>query len=338
LNASPGRIVLVTDAWEPQVNGVVRTLKTTVRELERLGQQVMVVEPQAFFRVHCPFTHDIDLALNITPAFVTTCVRPPCRVHICTEGTLGWAFRLFCAYRRIPYTTAYHTKFPEYVHEHTGLPVRWGVGVIRWFHWHSQAIMVATRSLARKLQARGFRPPPKIWSRGVDHALFRPRPKTLPRSKPLALYVGRVAKEKNVEAFLQARNPLEKYVVGDGPGREALMRKYPNVRFVGALHGEKLAEMYCNADVFVFPSLTDTFGLVVIEALSSGVPVACYPVEGPADILDNRPGVGCCDEDLEKAIDQALQTGDAERCVELGRQYSWEACTRQFLSNLVWHK
>jgi glycosyltransferase involved in cell wall biosynthesis len=334
---SPPKIVLVTDAWDPQVNGVVRTLKTTIRELQRLGQEVCVVQPRAFRRLPCPFTHDIDLAWNITPAFVADSIRPPCRVHICTEGPLGWAFRLFCAYRGIPYTTAYHTNFPEYVHEHTGLPVSWGVGVIRWFHWHSQAVMVATASLARKLQSRRFRPQPKLWSRGVDHGLFRPRPKTMPRSRPLALYVGRVAKEKNVEAFLQARNPVEKYVVGDGPEMVALSRKYPEVQFLGALHGHRLADMYSNADVFVFPSLTDTFGLVVIEALSSGVPVASYPVDGPADILGNHAGVGCCHDDLEKAIDGALHSGDPTRCAELGRQYSWESCTRQFLANLVWH-
>jgi glycosyltransferase involved in cell wall biosynthesis len=329
------RIVLATDAWEPQVNGVARTLATTVRELQRLGHEVNVAHPHLFRRVRCPFTSDVELAWSIGVADVRRMVRPPCAVHISTEGPIGLAFRRYCAARGLPFTTAYHTHFPEYLYEHTGVPVAWTARLLRWFHRPSAGIMVATPSLERTLRQRRFTAPIKLWSRGIDRGLFYPRPKTISSDKPIALFVGRVAKEKNIEAFLLARNAVAKIVVGDGPEKEVLGAKYPAVRFTGTLKGEELAQMYANADVFVFPSRTDTFGLVVIEALASGVPVAAYPVPGPADILGGFSDAGHCDENLEMAIDTALRIGKRQACLDLAARYTWEASTRQFLANLT---
>ena len=329
------KIVLATDAWEPQINGVARTLATTVRELNRLGHEVAVVHPGLFRSIRGPFAHDIHLAWNVSSSAVRHFLRKASAVHVSTEGPIGLRVRRHCAVRGVPFTTAYHTHFPEYLNEHTGVPIGWTAGFLRWFHRPSRGVMVATPSLARTLRGRQFTAPFKLWSRGIDRALFHPRPRTLTAGRPVALYVGRVAKEKNVEAFLDAKNDVEKYVVGDGPERGALTAKYPQVHFTGALRGEPLAQMYANADVFVFPSRTDTFGLVVIEALASGVPVAAYPVPGPGDILAGSPDAGCCDENLETAIATALSTGKKQACLDLAARYTWEASTQQFLANLA---
>lgn len=329
------RIILATDAWAPQINGVSRTLQTTVRELRRLGHEVRVAHPALFRTIDCPFTIDVKLALDINWSRVRAFIEPPCAIHISTEGPVGFWFRRVCVANGYPFTTAFHTNFPEYLHTNARIPIRWTAAVQRWFHRPAAAIMCATPTVADKLRSWRFRAPMKLWSRGIDRALFHPRAKTKKHGKPVAVYVGRVAKEKNIEAFLTVRNDIEKYVVGDGPERAALERKYPGVHFTGYLSGEPLAQMYANADVFAFPSRTDTFGLVVIEALACGVPVAAYPVMGPADILGSTPGVGCCDPDLERAIDVALQTGRKEACVELANRYSWETSTRQFVDNLA---
>jgi len=328
-------ITIATDAWAPQVNGVSRTLQTTVRELRRLGHEVQVVHPLLFRHVRCPFTIDVELALDVNWSRVAKFIHRPGAVHISTEGPVGFWFRRYCVARGLPFTTAFHTNFPEYLYENARIPVRFTAAIQRRFHAPAAAIMVATPSVAEKLKGWRFAPPTKPWSRGIDRDLFHPRPKTLTSDRPVAVYVGRVAKEKNIEAFLSLGRALEKYVVGDGPERESLQRRYPNVHFTGTLTGESLGQMYANADVFVFPSRTDTFGLVVIEALACGVPVAAFPVMGPKDILGHAGGVGCCDEDLARAVDVALTTGNPAACVELANCYSWEASTRQFVSNLA---
>jgi glycosyltransferase involved in cell wall biosynthesis len=256
-------------------------------------------------------------------------------IHIATEGPIGLAVRLFCRRRRFFFTTSYHTKFPEYLREMLFLPAGLSYGFMRWFHRRSSAIMVATQSLEKELRQRGFRPPIKRWSRGVDLELFHPRLKNhfeFPR--PILLYVGRVSKEKGIESFLKLDSPGTKVIVGDGPIRERLERQYPQAKFLGYRRGVSLAECYASADLFVFPSKTDTFGLVIIEALASGIPVAAYPVDGPIDIV-TQPNVGSLHDDLGKAVNSALSNSDPKKCEALGRQYTWENCTRQLLGNFV---
>ncbi|MFO1061015.1 MAG: glycosyltransferase family 1 protein [Dongiaceae bacterium] len=327
------RIAIVTDAWLPQVNGVVRTMTRMVEELGRLGHEVRVVSPDLFRSLPCPTYPEIRLALlprrrlgRLLDSF------QPCAVHVSTEGPLGRAARAWCRARGHPFTTAYHTKFPEYVQARAGVPLGLSYAVLRRFHADSAGVMTATPSLRRELAARGFThllP----WSRGVDTGLFRPRDKgflDLPR--PVFLSVGRVAVEKNVEAFLALDLPGSKLVVGDGPQRAELARRYPGAHFAGARHGEDLARHYAASDVFVFPSRTDTFGLVLLEALASGVPVAAYPVPGPLDVVGGA-GVGCLDADLRRAALEALSV-PPERCRDYAVQFSWRRCAEQFLANL----
>jgi glycosyltransferase involved in cell wall biosynthesis len=244
--------------------------------------------------------------------------------------------RLYCVHRGLKFTTSYHTRSPEYLWEMLRLPARLTHGYLRWFHRPAAATMVATPSIEQALRQHGYTGRLVRWSRGVDLKLFHPRPRSLGAAElPVLLYVGRVSVEKNLEAFLGLSIAGTKYVVGDGPARAMLQQKYPVVRFLGELRGEELACAYASADVFVFPSKTDTFGLVILEALASGVPVAAYPAPGPVDIL-TRPEVGALDEDLGKAIATALHRGNAQECVTLAREYTWEKCAHQFHDNLVW--
>lgn len=327
------KIALATDAWFPQVNGVVTTLARTRDELQLLGHEVLVITPEGFRTVPLPSYPEIRLAIlpgrrvaRMLDAFA------PDAIHVATEGTLGLAARAFCLRRGIPYTTAYHTRFPEYVQLRTRLPLKAGYALSRWFHGRAARTMVATPSLRAELETWGFRNLAP-WSRGVDTTLFRPRPR-VPSSdpRPVFLYCGRVAIEKNIEAFLSLDLPGTKVVVGDGPDREMLARKYPDVRFTGYRKGEPLAETIAQADVFVFPSRTDTFGIVLIEAMACGVPVAAFPVPGPMDIVEN--GVtGILSEDLHTAAIQAVNLSRAA-CVTAAVRYTWEASARQFLSNL----
>ncbi len=328
------RILIVTDAWHPQVNGVVRTLQTTKAELEKLGHTVDVIAPDSFRTLPMPTYPEIRLA-----------VRPggklrrmiddlaPDAIHIATEGPLGFAARRYCLNRDIPFTTAYHTRFPEYIRDRVPVPLALSYAIVRRFHGPAHAVMVATPSIEADLKARGFRNI-RRWTRGVDTELFRPRGKApfddLPR--PVFLYVGRVAVEKNIEAFLALDLPGTKVVVGDGPQRAELQAKFPAVRFLGAKHGDDLAAHYAAADVFVFPSRTDTFGLVLLEALACGVPVAAYPVPGPLDVLDGS-SVGILDEDLRAACLKALEV-PAGACRDYALKFSWRASAEQFLSNL----
>jgi glycosyltransferase involved in cell wall biosynthesis len=338
------RIALVTDAWSPQVNGVVRTLQTTMAKLATRGHDVHVIAPDAFRTIPCPSYPEIRLALGCGRA-----VRKrldallPDAIHIATEGPLGWAARRWCIDDERPFTTSFHTRFPDYLAMRTGMPARWFWPAIRAFHAPAKRVMVATDSLARELAQYGLRQTHR-WSRGVDLALFSPtnapHPQLADLPGPILLHVGRVAVEKNVEAFLAAHVPGTKVVVGDGPARAQLERAFPQAIFLGPLHGQALASAYAAADVLVFPSRTDTFGLVMIEALASGVPVAAFPVPGPLDVIGRDGGgrngapIGVLDEDLATAIRGALRVPRAACAIE-AKRYSWDACTDQFFAGLA---
>jgi glycosyltransferase involved in cell wall biosynthesis len=327
------RILIITDAWFPQVNGVVRTFSTTVRELERMGHEVRVVSPGDFPTIPCPTYPEIRLSFWLKPRIwpVMRDFRPTA-VHIAAEGTLGLATRLLCARRRIPFTTSYATHFPDYLHARFRLPRGISFSMLRWFHRPSKGVMVATDTLKRELAAEGFVNLVR-WTRGVDVDLFRPREKSfLKDGRPILMYVGRVAVEKNLEAFLDLDVDGTKYVVGDGPQIEELKRKYSRVRFPGMKHGEELAMHYAAADVFVMPSRTETFGLVMLEALACGVPVAAYPVHGPLDVIGDSPA-GALDENLGLAVKKAL-TIDPNACRAHAMEYSWDKVARKFLKNL----
>ncbi|MDO6416782.1 glycosyltransferase family 1 protein [Sphingomonas sp. BIUV-7] len=341
------RIALVSDAWAPQVNGVVRTLQTTVATLRARGHAVETITPDAFRTIACPTYPEIRLALGCGRAVADRLEQAaPDAVHIATEGSLGWAARRWCLSAGRPFTTSFHTHFPDYVAMRTGLPAKWFWPILGRFHRPAHAIMVATETLATELAGHGLTQT-RRWSRGVDLSLFSPSRSSHPmlagRRGPIQLYVGRVACEKNIEAFLASSVPGTKVIVGDGPARTALERRFPQALFLGALHGAELASVYAGADVFVFPSRTDTFGLVMIEALASGVPVAAFPVHGPLDViggLGRGPGgragapIGALRDDLDAAIRAAL-TADRGACVAEGRRYAWEACTDQFLAALA---
>lgn len=329
------RITVVTDAWHPQVNGVVRSIERTNQELARLGVDVTMVTPELFRTMPCPTYPEIRLALATYGRVAREIEKgQPAYVHIATEGPLGLKARKWCLRHAMPYTTSYHTRFPEYVAARLPVPQSWLYAMVRRFHNAGAGCMVATDTLARDLTARGFRNLMR-WSRGIDADLFRPRPASdsvfdLPR--PIFLNVGRVSVEKNLDAFLALDLPGSKVVVGDGPQREALARRHPQVLFTGARFGEELARAYASADVFVFPSRTDTFGNVILEALASGLPVAAYPVMGPLDIIGGAP-VGALDEDLGAACRAALALSREDaRAFALG--YSWRAAAEQFLANV----
>ena len=329
-------ILIVTDAWTPQVNGVVRTLQAIRRELEGQGHEICLISPDQFASLPCPTYPEIRLALagGRTVAERIDAAAPDA-IHIATEGPLGVAARRHCVRRGLPFTTAYHTQFPDYVARRTGLPAGLFWRYIRWFHAPAAAVLVSTPTVARMLNAHGL-PQTRHWGRGVDLAAFRAdvaqHPALVAVQRPLQLYVGRVAVEKNIEAFLDSAHAGSKVVVGEGPALAGLKRRYPEVAFMGALHGEALASAYAAADVFVFPSRTDTFGLVMIEALACGTPVAAFPVAGPIDVLRND--VGCMDADLRRAIEGALRC-DRGACASYGARFSWGASALQFLAALA---
>ena len=298
------------------------------------GYETATITPDQFRSIPCPSYPEIRLALMPSRRMARIIERfRPCAVHIATERPLGFAARRYCLQRKIPFTTAFHTKFPEYLNARLRIPVKWVYSAMRRFHAPSTAVMAATETLENELRQHGF-VNIRRWSRGVDTALFHPRDKAfLDLPRPIALNVGRVAVEKNIEAFLALKQPGTKLVVGDGPQLRELARKYPDVVFAGVKEGEELAKYFAAADVFVFPSLTDTFGLVILEALASGVPVAAYPVAGPLDVIGNAP-VGCLDQDLGTAVRKALGASP-EACRAHAENFSWQACTRQFLANVA---
>ncbi|HKJ10473.1 MAG TPA: glycosyltransferase family 1 protein [Gammaproteobacteria bacterium] len=327
------KIAIVTDAWKPQVNGVVRTLARTGEELQARGYRVCFVTPQSFTTVPCPTYPSIRLALWPGRRLADLLDRcAPTAVHIATEGPLGLAARAYCRSRGLAFTSSYHTQFPEYVRLRAPVPLALSYRFLRWFHGAARRTLVATPSMRRQLVGHGFRNV-VIWSRGVDTELFRPRAKDyLQAPRPIAMYVGRVAVEKNIEAFLALDLPGTRYVVGDGPDLDTLRRRHPQVRFTGFKFGEELARHLAAADVFVFPSRTDTFGLVMLEAMACGVPVAAYPVTGPVDVV--REGVtGVLDEDLRRATLQALELS-ARACRAYALEHTWRTATRQFLEHL----
>lgn len=330
------RIALITDAWLPQVNGVVRTLTAITGELARRGHTIAVISPEQFRTVACPTYPEIRLAV-VRARTIGERIESfaPDAIHIATEGPLGRGGRAHCLKAGRPFTTAFHTQFPEYLARRTGLPAAVFWPYFRRFHRHSAGIMVATETLRAQLAAHGLKRL-HLWSRGVDLSRFRPDVAPpglffeLPR--PIQLYVGRVAPEKNIEAFLANTRPGSKVVVGDGPALERLQAEFPEARFLGRRTGEALAACYAGADVFVFPSRTDTFGLVMLEALACGTPVAAFPVQGPADVLDSRSGAMA--ERLEDAIAAALAV-DRGDCLGRARAFSWQVSADQFLAALV---
>lgn len=330
----PMRLALVTDAWRPQVNGVVNTLERVVDGLRAGGDEVTLIAPDRFRTVPCPTYPDIRLALT-TPGRVAGLLRESGAefVHIATEGPLGQLARRACLKAGRSFTTSYNTKFPEYLAARAPIPLAWGYAAVRRFHNAGRGCMVATRSLKRDLAARGFERL-LLWSRGVDAELFRPRPGAdMGLKRPVFLTVGRVAVEKNIEAFLKLDLPGSKAVVGEGPALAGLARTYPDAHFLGLKRGEALAQAYAAADVFVFPSLTDTFGNVLLEALASGTPVAAFPVTGPLDVItDSR--VGILDPDLRQAALAALGLSrTAARDFALG--FGWESSVAQFRAHVT---
>lgn len=330
------RLLIVTDAWHPQVNGVVRSIENTNRELARMGVTVSMLTPEGFRSIPCPTYPEIRLSLasyrRVAAAIEAT---QPSYVHIATEGPLGLTARRWCVRNGMQFSTTYHTRFPEYVAARLPIPKSWLYAFIRWFHNGGFGCMVATPSLAAELAAKGVNnllP----WSRGIDANLFRPQGQEetpFGLQRPIFMTVGRVATEKNLPAFLDLDLPGSKVVVGGGPDLEDLKKRYPHILFTGAKFGEELAQAYAQGDVFVFPSVTDTFGNTILEALASGVPVAAYPVTGPADILGGSTDAGAVDTDLKAACIRALSCSrEAARALAL--TYSWEAATRQFLDNI----
>ncbi|NGM24115.1 glycosyltransferase family 1 protein [Roseomonas stagni] len=338
LAAGPRRILIVSDAWAPQVNGVVRTLQAVVGELRAAGDVVEVIGPDRFSTMPMPGYAEIRLAIaprrrlrRLVDAFA------PEALHIATEGPLGWAMRALCRKRGWRFTSSFHTKFPDYVHARTRIPKAWSWALMRHFHRPSSATLCATASLAAELRGRGFAHVVP-WSRGVDLRKFNPDAGAEPEPweglpRPIFLVAGRVAVEKNLEAFLALDLPGSKVVVGDGPQRAALMRRFPDAHFAGWRENGRLARSYAAADVFVFPSRTDTFGLVLLEALASGTPVAAYPVTGPLDVI-GEAAVGALDEDLRSACLRALGA-DRAACRAHAAQFSWAACAQRFRDSLV---
>ena len=334
----PMRILTVTDAWHPQVNGVVRTIEATHRELERAGHVCEVITPLEFATVPCPGYREIRLSLLPYRKVARRIEHfAPDAIHIATEGPLGQAARRFCVVHGFPFTTAYHTRFPQYVRAMFGIREHWVYRFLRWFHAPARRVLTPTAEVERELAEWGIRNVAR-WTRGVDLDMFWPRgePSALVAglARPSFLYVGRVSVEKNIDAFLKLDLPGSKIVAGVGPALDLLGRRFPDVRFVGVLEREELAQLYSSVDVFVFPSLTDTFGLVMLEALACGTPVAAFPVQGPIDVVGGSDAAAL-DPDLRLAALRALRI-DRARCRAWAERYSWRAATEQFLAQQGW--
>ena len=327
------KILFVSDAWEPQVNGVVRTLKMTRRELKLKGHQTELISPLDFRSLPCPTYPEISLALASTRGLEGLIDRhaPDC-LHIATEGPLGWLARRIAMRRNWPFTTAFHSRFPEYIHARFRIPVRWTYALLRRFHNAAHFTLAPTPAIVSDLKARGFRSA-RLWSRGVDFGVFDHRGPTLQADKrPIFLYVGRIAIEKQVEAFLALDLPGEKWVAGEGPARKQLEAKYPEARWLNVLDGPDLARLYRSANVMVFPSVTDTFGLVMVESMACGTPVAAFPVPGPIDVIGDSSG-GITHTDLRQACLQALEL-PRDKVRQRAEEFTWSGATDQILAAL----
>ena len=330
LNLAGMKILLISDAWRPQVNGVVRTLENTSAELTLMGHEVLVIGPDRFRSMPMPGYREIPLSLlprrqleRLIETFLPDCI------HIATEGPLGMAARHWCIHHEVVFTSSYHTRFPEYLRLRAPVPTRWTYAWLRRFHGAAHRTMVRTRTQKKELAQRGFQHL-EVWPGGVDTQLFRPRAeRALKLPGPIALYAGRVAREKSLEDFLSVKFPGSKVIVGDGPERAALQARFPDTHFLGFQHGEALARLMASADLFVFPSRTDTLGLVMLEAMACGVPVAAFPVPGPQDVVVDDVS-GCLDENLALAMERSLGL-DRTACRAFAAEFSWRHCSQIFL-------
>ena len=328
------RLALVTDAWKPQVNGVCTTLGKTCDTLKELGHEVYVINPNSCRTIPCPTYPEIRLVLQPF-SFVKHELNKfqPTHIHIATEGPLGLAARRYCIKNKLSFTSSYHTQFPEYIRKRFPIPLSVSYKFFRWFHGAATHLMIGAPAQRRLLEERGFNNI-VYWKKGVDTNLFKPGDKNFLRyPRPIWVYLGRVAIEKNIEAFLSLELPGTKVIIGDGPEKEELSKKYPKIKFEGYRFGEELARYLGAGDVFVFPSLTDTFGLVMLEAMACGLPIAAYPVTGPIDVVRNGE-TGCLNKDLKTAALCALKI-DPQNCLKQAREYTWKASTLQFINNLV---
>lgn len=328
------KFALVSDAWKPQINGVARTLAALEKGLAAAGHQVVPLTPDQFRTVPCPSDREVRLAVGAQrPLARLLEALAPEAIHIATEGPLGVAARGYCVERDLRFTTAYHTKYPEYLRARFHIPAAWTYAALRRFHRPSSAVMVATETVRRELAAQGF-DKAVLWTRGVDVALFRPDcPAALELPRPVFLYVGRVAAEKSLPDFLELDLPGSKLVVGDGHQLPEMKRRYPRVHFAGRQEGEALVRHYASADVFVLPSRTETFGLVLLEALACGLPVAALPVPGPLDVIGGS-SAGVLDWDLRAAALAALKI-PREICLAYALRFDWRHSVEQFLGHVV---
>ncbi len=328
------KIAIVTDAWEPQVNGVVTTLKTTQQTLIAAGNVAEVFTPTNFKSIPCPTYPEIRLAINPKPSLRKYLQDfQPEAIHIATEGPMGLAARSICKKNNWHFTTSYHTQFPEYIRERAPIPLKASYAFFRWFHSGAVRTMVGTQRQEDLLKNNGFKNLVR-WPRGVNTKIFKPGDKNFIKdTRPIWIYVGRVAVEKNIQSFLELDLPGTKYVVGNGPAHDEMKNKHQNVKFIGYKFGEELAQFIAASDVFVFPSKTDTFGIVMLEAMACGIPVAAYPVTGPIDVVRDNIS-GCMNDDLKQAALCALEL-DTKNCLAQADEYTWEKASTMFLNNLT---
>ena len=331
------KILIVTDAWYPQVNGVCRTLKNLGDELKKIGHQVEYIEPNQFFTVPMPKYNEIKLSLNVWPRVGRLISKADADIiHIATEGPIGIFAKRYCVKNKLKFTTSYHTQFDKYLKlYYPYLPIKLAQKFLKGFHSKAEKILVTTQSMKDELQEIGFdKDKMVVWTRGANHGAFqKPKKINLEYKRPIYLYVGRVSIEKNIRAFLDLDLEGTKLVVGKGPDLDKLKKEYPEAIFKGQRTNGELASYFASSDVFVFPSKTDTFGIVIIEALKCGLPVAAYPVAGPKDIF-NGTNIGSLNNDLKKAALEALKS-DRSACIEHAKKYTWENCAKIFLNSAV---